>query len=559
MRMLTLEAGSDFVLARFVKSALALALTALFSCLPGAAFAQAGAGSPAPTPSAADEPRFQVDRFEVEGNNPIGDAAAQRALQGFTGPSVSLDRLRAAAEALERALQEAGFGFYRVILPPQDNNRVVTLRVLSFMVGDVTVKGGKFFAEPNVRASLPALKEGASPNTLDLARDLALANENSAKRVVAAFRPGTKRDTVDANLEVTDSRPLSGFAQLSNTGTSATGITRLTFGVAHANLFDRDHQVTATYTMSPEQSSKVKQWGAFYRAPVYGLGGMISAYWTESNVQSGSAAGVAVTGGGKFGGLQYTQYFAPRGDYRDYVTLGIDFKQFDNSVLVAGNNAGTCDRIGSRPLTGSYSGRYEGANLTVSFNGDYVRNLPGGSRTSQSDYDLCNPTIGDPSKNLSAAWSVLRFGGDVAWRFTGEWLLAGRLRAQASGQTLIPGEKFGVGGAQSVRALGERALAGDGGVQASAELWLPFQWQGTRWLVFYDTGRVKTLAPVLPANSYESVSSVGFGMRWQYESQASLSLDYGVVVQGHANNGNVLNVQNTRGHNRLHVNLVVKF
>ena len=485
-------------------------------------------------------------------------------LAPFTGDSVALDRLQVAAEALERALHDAGYGFYRVILPPQDTALVVKLKILQFTLGQVTVKNQNFFSEANLRASLPALKEGTSPNTQSLARDLALANENPSKRVIAAFRPGSVADTVDANLEVADSRALTGFAQLANTGTSATGITRITFGASHANLFDRDHQLTATYTISPEQLSKVKQWGAFYRAPVYGFGGMLSAYWTESNVQSGSAAGVGITGGGRFAGIQYTQYFAPRGDYRDYITLGFDDKQFDNTVLVAGRNAGTCDRIGSRPLSASYSGRYEGANLTVSFNGDYARNFPGGMRNAQADYDQCNRREEDPSKNLTAAWSVLRFGGDLGWRFAGDWMLAAKLRTQFSGQTLIPGEKFGVGGAQSVRALGERALAGDGGVQTSVELWLPPLSEGIRWLAFYDQGRVKTLQPAPGGgNSFEAVGSVGFGMRWQYQTSASVALDFAQVIQGHSRGGNppldVRNVQNNRGQNFLHLNAIFKF
>ena len=545
------------------RTAPAAALAALAALVMGLAYpasaAHAQSGTPAAAPAPApDGPRFNVTGYRIDGENPLGESAAQALLAPFIGAGIGLDRLLVAAETLERALHEAGHGFYRVILPPQDSNQTVTLKVLQFTLGDVEVKGAQFFGEANIRGSLPALKEGASPNTLDMARDLALANENPSKRVVAAFRPGAKPDTVDANLEVTDSRFLTGFAQLANTGTAATGISRLTFGASHSNLFDRDQQLTATYTVSPERLSQVKQWGAFYRAPVYGWGGMVAAYYTESNVQSGSAAGVSVTGGGRFGGIQYTQYFAPRGDYRDYFTLGYDDKQFDNTVLVAGANAGTCDRIASRPLSGSYSGRYEGANVSANFNVDYIRNLPGGSRNAQSDYDRCNAPA-DASKNLTAAWSVARFGADLGWRFAPDWLLAGRLRTQFSGQSLIAGEKFGIGGAQSVRALGERSLVGDGGVQTSVELWLPPTSQGLRWLAFYDQGRVKTLEPALGFVSYESVGSLGFGMRWQYQSSLSVALDYAQVIQGHDPSATPRSAQNVRGHNRLHVNMVLRF
>jgi hemolysin activation/secretion protein len=518
-------------------------------------------------------PTFAVSRFRVEGDNPLGPERAQAVLAPFAGPAVTLDQLQEAAASLERALHDAGFGFYKVVLPPQDTEAEVALRVLAFTIGTVRVRNNEFRDEANVRASLPELKEGGSPNTLKLARDLALANENPGRRIVSAFRAGAVPDTVDATLEVSDSRPLSGFAQLANTGTAATGMQRLTVGMAHSNLFDRDHQLTATYTTSPEYSSKVRQWGAFYRAPLYGWGGMLSAYYTESNVQSGSAAGVAITGGGQFGGIQYTQYFAPRGDYRDYLTLGYDFKLFESNVT--GAPAG-CARIGSHPVTLSYSGRYDGADALLTFNVDLVRNLPGGVANSQSAYDACNPPA-DPSKNLTAAWSAMRFGADLAWRLPRDWQFASRLRYQGAGQQLIPGEKFGVGGASSVRALGERALVGDGGVQFSAELWSPALAGGVRALVFYDHGRVKNLNPLAgfisyssaPAGvallaghgltSYDSVGSIGLGLRWQYQNNFSIALDYAQVVQGNTQAGDVLNLQNVRGHNRLHMNALLRF
>lgn len=77
--------------------------------------------------------------------------------------------------------------------------------------------------------------------------------------------------------------------------------------------------------------------------------------------------------------------------------------------------------------------------------------------------------------------------------------------------------------------------------------------------MFHDFGRLKTLQPGIGAVSYEAVASLGFGLRWQSETSVTLALDYAQVVQGHAPGGALLNLQNTRGHKRLHVNAIVKF
>ena len=88
----------------------------------------------AQTPPATEGPTFEVGGYRVEGGNPIGGRGPGGA-GAFTGKAVGLDRLQSAAEALERALHEAGYGFYRVILPPQDSVKVVTLKILPFTVG----------------------------------------------------------------------------------------------------------------------------------------------------------------------------------------------------------------------------------------------------------------------------------------------------------------------------------------------------------------------------------------------------------------------------------------
>ena len=63
--------------------------------------------------------RFEVERFVVEGDNPLSEARTREVLAPFTGEHAGVDGLLAAADALERAIQEAGVPFQRVVLPPQ--------------------------------------------------------------------------------------------------------------------------------------------------------------------------------------------------------------------------------------------------------------------------------------------------------------------------------------------------------------------------------------------------------------------------------------------------------
>ena len=121
------------------------------------------------------EASFTVSGYAVEGDNPLGEAQTQAALAPFVGQHVGIERLQQAATALETLLRENGYGFYRVVLPPQDIGGVIRLQMFRFTVGTVEIKGNQFFSNDNILRSLPQLATGSSPNTNALARDLALA------------------------------------------------------------------------------------------------------------------------------------------------------------------------------------------------------------------------------------------------------------------------------------------------------------------------------------------------------------------------------------------------
>lgn len=71
--------------------------------------------------SAADEaiPSFTivVERFIVEGDNPLMESETNAVLADFIGEYDSLDGLLAAKDALEQAFSSRGFSFHRAILP----------------------------------------------------------------------------------------------------------------------------------------------------------------------------------------------------------------------------------------------------------------------------------------------------------------------------------------------------------------------------------------------------------------------------------------------------------
>lgn len=530
----------------------AYAITALLLLASAPVFPQAG------TP--VEEPRFNVTGFVIEGDNPLPAASAQAVLAPFTGTHTGIERLQQAAGALEETLRERGFGFYRVVLPPQDIGGTIRLQIFKFPLGKVEIKGNRHFDNDNILRGLPQLRSGETPNTQALARDLAVSNENPSKRVNVTFKQGEASDTIDAAVEVNDSRPWSGFAVLANTGTPATGRNRLTVGATHSNLFDRDHQATFTYTTSPSEAfNRVKQYGGFYRIPVYALGGMVSAYYTYSSASSGLVANsISVTGRGRFAGVQYTHYLPPVGDYRSYMSVGFDDKLFLNDQTTFGSTP-FAPNYRTNPLTLSYTGRFEKKWGLWGYKFDYVRNLPLGNGNSSAAYAFNDgSTIGVNRAGAHENWDLLRFGADATVALPFDWLFNFRFNGQHSmRRLLVPGEQFGVGGAQSVRGLEERLVAGDSGFTANFEAWTPELAAGTRMLFFYDHGRI-ALYQALPGTiAGATLASIGVGVRWNFGTTLAASLDFAHVVQGLADL--LLPTSVPKAPDKLHFNLMVRF
>ena len=81
-----------------------------------------------------------------------------------------------------------------------------------------------------------------------------------------------------------------------------------------------------------------------------------------------------------------------------------------------------------------------------------------------------------------------------------------------------------------MRGLNERVLAGDAGLQASAEFWSPAIAEGTRGILFYDYGEVRRHNDTV--FGFASASSIGAGLRWTMGNSWSANLDYAHVLSG---------------------------
>jgi hemolysin activation/secretion protein len=506
------------------------ALTALVIALvPGLAWGQAGSSPP---PQAPSGPRFDINRYNVQGAALLSPVKIDAVLAPFKGKQRDFSAVQQALRALERAYSDAGYSAVQVTLPEQElRDGEVRLEVTELTLGKLTVEGNRFFGDSNIRLTLPALKVGAAPNVDAIARNLRTANENPAKNTTVLLRQGEKPGTVDALARVSDQKAWRGAVSVDGTGTPTTGFLRTGISMQHANLFDRDHVFSGQYITSPEYPSRVTIVGLGYHLPLYSRGDSIDVSYVYADVNAGqvpTAAGLfAISGGGNFSTVRYNLNLPRRGNWDNKFIFGADWRAYTSDVKLVGNTTQLQPNQEAHPVSVGFAGRRrtESDDLTLFFSA--LRNISGGADGGRTAFGLATTN-----------YTAFRYGASYLRLLPRDW----QVRLAASGQhtqdRLISGERFGAGGMDSVRGFYEREIAADRGMRVGIEVFSPDLGLGanrgliTRALAFYDYGYLKNTSPLPGEIVSESIAGFGVGLRATYRDVMSLRVDLGSVQQG---------------------------
>lgn len=474
-------------------------------------------------PALAEEPRFTVRAYMVEGATLLPAERSAATLQAFTGEGRNYDTLRQAVEAVEALYARAGYGAVRVQLPEQDIDAgIVRLRVIEARLGRIRVEGNKHFTTDNILASVPALVEGLPPRLDQAGASLALANQSFAKRTRLTLQRGSEPGTVDALLGVADMAPWRFAASLDNTGDDATGDYRLGLTYQHTNLWDRDHAFSAQFITSPGHTDQVSIYGLGYKIPLYALGDSIEAAWGHSNVDSGNvntaAGNYAIAGRGDFATLRYNLGLPRFAGIEQRLAIAFDWRLYESNVALTGSGVSLVPDLTSAPASLTYVLNSPASDQALRWEAalGYVRNLPSGGRGTQAAYNQPGARPG-----ADARFEIWRWFLSAQAPLPGGFSLRGELNGQHTRDLLIPGEQFGIGGMYSVRGYGEREILNDRGYRGSLELASPAATLSlggagdlrANLVAFHDFGTVFRNKPLPGEIRSDRAASVGFGVR----------------------------------------------
>lgn len=492
--------------------------------------------------AATGEDTFSIRSFEISGNQLIGSDDLQQLVAPYLGENRSLSDIQNARRDIEQAYQALGYGTVRALTPEQElTGGIVRIKVVEARIGKVTILGNKHFDQANVRASLPALQEGELPDMRRISENIQLANENPARQVeVVLSSLGNEEGALEARVLVKDGKPLRFSASLDNTGNESTGKHRLGFALQHANLFNRDHAATLAYTTSPDEPDKVDIFSLSYRLPIYVLGDSIDLIYGYSSVQSASTATVAgplnFSGDGRVFSARYNHYFPRQGEYSSRLTLGWDYRLYENACDIGGVSCGSADAdVSVRPVSLTWNGQWTGKGGSTGFYVSAIQNIPGGDKGDDADFDAVR-------LGADADYTVLRLGGSLIRSLASGWQWRVAASGQYAAEPLIPGEQISLAGSTIVRGFAERAIATDSGAVLNLELYSPSfatalglkADKNLRGVVFVDAAAGSNHDIVTSAEvKHATLASAGVGLRAAWSNKASLRLDVASVLHTH--------------------------
>jgi hemolysin activation/secretion protein len=483
--------------------------------------------------AAAQEQKVRVNSVRIEGNTLLPERTLSGITADLAGTERSMGELNAVALRVQNAYRDAGYGGVVAYVPPQDTpDGDVRVRVVEGRLAQVRVAGNTWFDTANVRAGLPNLREGTTPLVRAIDRDIQSTNDNPAKHVRVTLMAGAKPGDIDADVNVMDSKPLQYLVGYNNTGTSATGLQRLSVGIQHANLFDRDHVGTLQYQTSPGHPERVHIYSVGYRVPLYAHAASIDAFYAHSSVSNGTTATTAgplsFTGRGTVAGLRLNRNLDRIGEYDHHVTLGIDSRRYDDDCSVGVFGPLACGPaavdVTTVPVSVAYVGQKQGPTLAYGISGALSMNAGGSARAT---FEAARP-------GAQRHYAIARVVGFVEKGVAAGFTVNGRLELQASPHALVSGEKYGLGGAASVRGYTERELTGDNGLLARIEMAAPALQpaEGYRVLpyLFLDHGRVANHhgMPCRDATATScALTGAGVGARLALGRNVNASVDVG--------------------------------
>ncbi len=478
-------------------------------------------GSDAAYATATPARHFDLTEIRVEGSTLLLQDQVEEAVYPFLGPDKAAEDVEHARAALESLYQTSGFATVSVTIPPQrisESGGVIVFRVVERPVERLRVVGSRYFLPSDIRRSAPSLAPGTVPNMKRVARDLVVLNSFTDRTVQPSLRPGREPDTVDVDLDVTDTLPLHGSVELNNRYNADTTSTRLSASLSYNNMFQRGDSASIGYQVAPENPADAEIASASYLFHIPDSWMSLLASYLHSNSNVTALGTTDVVGRGTTAGLRLLMPLGSSSSFSHSFSIGWDYKKYFELDTFKPTKTQTFAPVTYYPLSANYSANWTPAKSVT----DLSLTLEFGLPAFGSDKAAFETKAYDAPQGFSIARANVTREQSLPYGAQ----LWGSVTGQLADDALISSEQIALGGADSVRGYLEAETLGDYGAYMQTELRSPsvakyiggplHSW---RFHLFYDGGVIDVTHPLADTRTNYRLQSVGIGSRinlWGY-------------------------------------------
>lgn len=459
------------------------------------------------------EEKFDVFEYQIEGNTKLSNVEIETAVYPFLGEKRTFTDVRNAREALEKAYHQLGYLTVLVDIPEQEvANKVVKLSVTESTIGKLRIKDSDYYSLGRIKTLAKSVKEGEVPNFNDIQEDITKLNRTADRRVTPVMRAGEKYGTVDVDLKVEDKPPLHGSLEINDRYNQGTPRWRLGGNLSYDNLFDRDHSLSLSFLVSPEDNAdSVKVLSSNYLMRFDETDALLAIYGVISRSEISTIGGINVLGDGEILGARYIKPLPSLSNYYHSLSVGVDYKNFGQSIVVGDVNGGTINQpIKYAPFSASYTGTWQGQSSTT--------NLTLGTIFGLRDFLASEGDFDARRSGAKPNFFIVNSEVNHTHYFENGFEAYGKVNTQFTDSRLVNNEQYLAGGVDSVRGYLETESAGDQGMNTRFEIRTPRLFKSVDWLnefkllAFHDFAYLHTNDAQAGEEKNQKIEGTGFGL-----------------------------------------------
>jgi hemolysin activation/secretion protein len=481
-------------------------------------------------PTSSDAPTVPVKKIEVIGSSVFSPEQFNPIVQPYEGRSLSVEQLRAVADAITQLYLERGYITSRAILVDQEiANGVVQIRVIEGSLAEIQIEGTRRVNPDYVRSRVQ-LGAKTPLNTAKLEDQLRLLRADPLfENVEASLRATGRTGQSILIVRVTEADPFEGSVGIDNYSPPSVGSERLGLNLLYRNLTGYGDQVATSYYHTTRSGSDNLELS--YQLPVNPMNGTVqlrtALTWNkivDSEVKLSDLFNIEGNSQLYEGSFRQPLIRTPREEFA--LSLGFAWQRNQTQIGDFGFPSPGADVDGVTQTS------------VLKFGQDYVRRDVRGAWSLRSLFSfglgIFDATVNPSPEPDGRFFSWLAQAQRVQILNENNFLIVGA-DIQLTPDSLLPSQQFVVGGGQSLRGYRQNIRAGDNGVRFSLEdrITLERNEAGAatfQLAPFFDAGYVWN-SPDNPINQFlpsqRFLAGLGIGLLWEPQPGLNLRLDYG--------------------------------